>query len=226
MSLFIINSSIGRKLIMSITGLALVLFLTFHATMNLFVIISPEVYDEICHFLGANWYALVATVGLAALVVIHLLYAFWLSLQNYLARGRQRYAVSKRAPGVDWASQNMLVLGIIILGFLGMHLYNFWYEMQLQELMSKIGGEELHVPGAALVQGLFSSPVYCILYMCWLGAIWFHLTHGVWSAIQTMGGSNHIWLPRIKMISNIVATIVVLMFMSIPVYYLITNLLV
>ncbi len=225
MSLFIFNSSIGRKLIMSITGLALVLFLTFHAIMNLFVILSPEVYDQICHFLGANWYALVGTVGLAALVVIHMLYAFWLSLQNYLARGKQRYAVSKRAPGVDWAAQNMLVLGIIIFGFLGLHLYNFWYEMQLQELMAKIGGEELHVPGAALVQGLFSSPVYCILYMVWLGSIWFHLTHGVWSAIQTMGGSNHTWLPRIKMISNIVATIVVLMFMSIPVYYLITNLL-
>lgn len=226
MSLFIFNSSIGRKLIMSITGIALVLFLTFHSIMNLFVILSPEVYDQICHFLGANWYALVATIGLAALVVVHILYAFWLSLQNFLARGKQRYAVSKRAPGVDWASQNMLVLGIVIFGFLGLHLYNFWFEMQLQELMAKIAGEELHVPGSALVQQLFSSPVYCIVYMIWLSALWFHLTHGVWSAIQTMGGSNHIWLPRIKMISNIVSTIVVLMFMSIPVYFLITNLLV
>lgn len=208
---------------MSITGLALVLFLTFHAIMNLFVIISPEVYDQICHFLGANWYAIVGTIGLSALFVIHILYAFWLSLQNYIARGKDRYAVTKRAPGVDWASQNMLVLGIIILGFLVLHLYNFWYKMQLQELIAKIGGDELHVPGAVLVQGLFSSPVYCILYMIWLGALWFHLTHGFWSAIQTMGGSNHIWLPRIKMLSNIVSTIVVLMFMSIPVYFLIIN---
>jgi len=223
MSLFIVNSSIGRKLIMSITGLALVLFLTFHAIMNLFVIISPEVYDQICHFLGANWYAIVGTMGLAFLFVVHILYAFWLSLQNYLARGKDRYAVTKKAPGVDWASQNMLVLGIIVFGFLALHLYNFWYKMQLQELIAKIGGEELHVAGAALVQGLFSSPIYCVLYMIWLGALWFHLTHGFWSAIQTMGGSNSIWLPRIKMISNIVSTIVVLMFMSIPVYYLITN---
>jgi len=225
MSLFIINSSIGRKLVMSITGIALVLFLTFHGVMNLFVIISPEVYDQICHFLGANWYALVGTVGLTVLVVIHILYASWLSLQNYLARGRQRYAVSKKAPGVDWASQNMLILGIIIFGFLALHLYNFWFKMQLQEIMAKAGGEELHVAGAVLVQGLFQSPIYCLLYMVWLSALWFHLTHGVWSAVQTMGGSNHIWLPRIKMISNIIATLVILMFMSIPVYYLITNLL-
>ena len=224
MSLFIFNSSIGRKLIMSITGLALVLFLTFHAIMNLFVIISPEVYDQICHFLGANWYAIVGTIGLAALVAIHMIYAFWLSLQNYLARGKQRYAVTNRAPGVDWLPQNMLVWHHIIV-FSGCTSTISGMKCTV-ELMAKIGGEELHVPGAELVQGLFSSPIYCILYMIWLGAIWFHLTHGVWSAIQSIGGSNHTWLPRIKMISNIVATIVVLMFMSIPVYYLITNLLV
>lgn len=220
MGVFIFNSSIGRKLVMSVTGIALVLFLTFHSIMNIFVIISPEIYDKISEFLGANWYAVVGTMGLGALVVIHMAYAFWLTLQNYIARGKDRYAVSKRAPGVDWASQNMLVLGIVIIGFLGLHLFNFWYKMQLPELM---GGEA--AVGSQIVAGLFHMPAYCILYMVWLGALWFHLTHGVWSAMQTMGGSNHTWLPRIKMISNIVATLVILMFMAIPVYYLITNLL-
>ena len=183
MGLFIVNSSIGRKLIMSITGLALVLFLIFHATMNLFVIISPEVYDQICEFLGANWYALVGTVGIAFLVVVHICYAFWLSLQNYIARGKDRYAVSERAPGVDWAAQNMLVLGIIVIGFLGLHLYNFWYNMQLPEIM----GSEPAV-GSEIVKGLFASPVYCILYMVWLVALWFHLTHG-----RLECHSNHGW---------------------------------
>jgi len=220
MGVFIFNSSIGRKLVMSVTGVALVLFLAFHSIMNIFVIISPKIYDQICEFLGANWYAVVGTLGLGALVVIHMVYAFWLTLQNYIARGRDRYAVSKRAPGVDWASQNMFVLGIVIIGFLGLHLFNFWYKMQLPELM---GGES--AVGSQIVSGLFQMPAYCILYIIWLGALWFHLTHGVWSAIQTMGGSNHIWLPRIKVISNIVATLVILTFMSIPVYYLITNIL-
>lgn len=220
MGLFILNSSIGRKLIMSITGLALVLFLLFHATMNLFVILSPEVYDLICEFLGANWYALVGTAGLAFLAVVHISYALWLSWQNYVARGKDRYAVSEKAPGVHWAAQNMLILGTIIAGFLGIHLFNFWYKMQLPEIM----GTEPAV-GSEIVKGLFENPVYCILYMVWFVAIWFHLTHGVWSAIQTMGGSNHTWLPRIKTISNIVATIITLMFMAVPIFYLITNLL-
>jgi succinate dehydrogenase / fumarate reductase cytochrome b subunit len=224
MAVFIINSSIGRKPIMSITGAALVLFLSFHSVMNIFVVISPEVYDAICHFLGANWYALIATMGLAFLMVVHILYAFWLSLQNKIARGKDAYSVNKRPKGVEWASQNMLVLGLIILGFLGLHLYNFWYKMQLTELLGKINGEEVSIAGAALVQGLFQSPVYCLLYMVWLAALWFHLTHGVWSALQSIGLSNNTWLPRIKVISNIVSTIVVGLFMLIPIYYLIVNL--
>lgn len=224
MGVFIFNSSIGRKLVMSVTGVALVLFLAFHSLMNIFIVVDEirgtEIYNAICEFLGANWYAVIATMGLAVLVVIHMAYAFWLTLQNYIARGKDRYAVTKRAPGVDWASQNMLVLGIIIIGFLGLHLFNFWYKMQLPEMM---GGES--AVGSEIVSGLFHMPAYCIVYMVWLGALWFHLTHGVWSAIQTMGGSNHTWLPRIKMISNIVATIIILMFMAVPVYFLITNLL-
>ncbi len=224
MAVFIINSSIGRKLIMSITGAALVLFLTFHSIMNIFVIISPEVYDAICHFLGANWYALIATLGLAFLFVVHILYAFWLTLQNKIARGRDAYSVNKRPKGVEWASENMLVLGLIILGFLGLHLYNFWFKMQLVELLGKINGEEISIAGAALVQALFQSPVYCLLYMVWLAALWFHLTHGVWSSLQSIGLSNNTWLPRIKVISNIVSTIVVGLFMLIPIYYLIINL--
>lgn len=225
MGLFIFNSSIGRKLVMSITGLALVLFLTFHCIMNIFVIISPEAYDAICEFLGANWYAIIGTMGLALLIVIHICYAFWLSLQNYMARGKDRYAVSEKAPGTEWAGQNMLVLGIIVLCFLGLHLYNFWTKMQLVEVGTMINGGTYDVVGSELVKSLFQSPVYCILYLVWFAALWFHLTHGIWSGIQTMGGSNHIWLPRIKKIANIYSTIMMLIFAAIPVYYLITNLL-
>ena len=88
------NSSIGRKVVMSVTGIALVLFLTFHMAMNLVALFSAEGYNMVCEFLGANWYALVATVGLAALFVIHIIYAFWLTIQNRAARGNERYAVN------------------------------------------------------------------------------------------------------------------------------------
>ena len=126
------NSSVGRKVVMSVTGIALVLFLTFHMAMNLVAIISADGYNMICEFLGANWYALAATVGLAALFVIHIIYAFWLTMQNRKARGSERYAVVDKPKTVEWASQNMLVLGLIVIVGLGLHLFNFWAKMQFR----------------------------------------------------------------------------------------------
>ena len=218
--MWLIDSSIGRKLIMSITGVFLVLFLLFHSCMNIVVIISPESYNAICAFLGANWYALVGTSVLAAGFVAHILYALFLSYQNLVARGSQRYAVTSSQKGVSWASRNMLILGTVIFGFLALHMYNFWFKMQFAELTGIHTGSFDPANGASYVKELFSNKVYCGLYIVWLVALWFHLTHGIWSALQTTGLNNKIWLPRVKVISNIISTIVILMFMSIPVYFL------
>ena len=113
--MWLINSSIGRKVVMSVTGICLILFLTFHCCMNVVALFSGEAYNWICELLGANWYAVVATLGLAALAAIHIVYAFILTAQNRRARGSERYAVTDKPEKVEWASQNMLVLGIIIL---------------------------------------------------------------------------------------------------------------
>lgn len=79
--MWLFSSSIGRKFVMAVTGLCLVLFVTFHVLMNSVALLWPTAYNAVCEFLGANWYALVASVGLAALFVIHILYALWLTLQ-------------------------------------------------------------------------------------------------------------------------------------------------
>ena len=115
MSCFLSNSSLGKKLVMSVTGCFLVLFILFHMSMNIVAIISPEAYNMICALLGANWYALAGTAVLAAGVVVHFIYAVILTMENLKARGSQRYAVTVVEPGVSWASKNMLVLGFIIL---------------------------------------------------------------------------------------------------------------
>ena len=216
------NSSIGRKVVMSVTGLALILFLTFHMAMNLVAIFSAEAYNMICAFLGANWYALVATAGLGFLVVVHIVYAFWLTMQNRAARGSERYAVNATPKGVEWASQNMLVLGIIVLLGLGLHLFNFWAKMQLPEVLHMLG---MHVDTANVTNGVyhivntFSCPVYSILYLVWLAALWFHLTHGFWSALHTLGWNNKIWFERWRVIGNIYSTIVVFGFAVVVLYY-------
>ena len=223
MGCFLTNSSLGRKLVMSISGCFLVLFLLFHMAMNVVALISGEAYNMICGFLGANWYALVGTAVLALGVLVHFVYAFILTYQNRKARGNVRYAVTVTEKGVSWASKNMLLLGVIVVLGLLLHLCHFWYKMQLQELIAGINGEELHVAGAALVQGLFANNWYCIVYIIWMVALWFHLSHGIWSSMQSIGWNNLKWMPRLKCISNIYATIVCGLFAFIPVYYLICN---
>ena len=93
MNCFLSQSSLGKKLVMSITGCFLVLFILFHMSMNLTAIISPEGYNMICELLGANWYALAGTAVLALGVVVHFCYALVLTMNNYKARGKERYAV-------------------------------------------------------------------------------------------------------------------------------------
>ena len=210
--MWVMNSAIGRKVIMSVTGIALVLFLTFHMSMNVVALFSGSAYNLICEFLGANWYAVVATVGLGALTVIHIVYAFILTAQNRRARGAERYAVTDWSPKVEWASRNMLVLGLIIVLGLLLHIFNFWYNMMFAEL--------LHLPtrfspsdGFAYIQETFSNPVYVVLYVVWLAALWFHLSHGFWSAMQTLGINGKVWFDRWKTIGLVYTTLLMLGFL-------------
>lgn len=217
------DSSIGRKFVMSLTGLCLVFFLLFHGCMNLALVFSEDAYNMICELLGANWYALIGSMGIALLVVIHFCYAIWLTLQNRAARGNDRYAVTASKEGVDWESENMLVLGFCVIGFLVLHLYNFWFHMQFAEIAGTTG-QFGPADGAAWVKALFTTPVYgqiyCGLYLVWLVALFLHLRHGAWSALHTLGWNNLIWLKRTKVIGTIIAALAVLPFAAVVCYYL------
>ena len=182
--MWLINSPIGRKVVMSVTGICLILFLTFHACMNVVALFSGKAYNMICELLGANWYAVAATLGLAFLAVCHIVFAFWLTMQNRKARGSERYAVTERRPEVSWASQNMLVLGIIILLGLLLHLFNFWYNMMFAELVG--------------IEGLAHGPADGF---------------GWWSAMQTIGINGKIWFNRWKVIGIIYVTILMALFL-------------
>ncbi len=206
--MWLLNSSIGRKLIMSISGLFLILFLLFHLCMNVAAVFSGEAYNMICGFLGANWYALLGTLVLAAGVVVHFAYAIMLTLQNRKARGNDRYALNARPKGVEWASQNMFVLGIIVILGLILHFTQFWYNMMFAELAG-FEGQFGPTDGAAFITFFFQGNIVnTVLYLVWFAALWFHLTHGFWSAIQTLGWSNNLWMSRWVCTSKWVATII------------------
>jgi succinate dehydrogenase / fumarate reductase cytochrome b subunit len=182
--------------------------------MNLVLVFSLDAYDQVTQFLGANWYAVVASLILAAGFIVHILYASILTLQNQKARGKDKYAV-KNTKDASWSSKNMYVLGFVVLSFLVLHMIQFWYEMQFKELFGMEGainrGSELIVP-------LFKQPLYVIVYLIAFVALWLHLTHGFWSALHTVGWNNTIWMKRLKNISYVVATIIVAGFTVIPIY--------
>lgn len=220
--MWLTNSSIGRKVIMSVTGIALILFLTFHGCMNLVALFSKEGYNWVCEMLGANWYAVAATAGLAVLVALHFVYAIILTLQNRKARGASRYQVTAKPEKVEWASQNMFVLGIIVVLGLILHLFNFWYNMMFAEIFN--GGyayvtDLSAADGYGMIAYTFSNPVYTVLYLIWFAALWFHMTHGFWSAFQTIGWNGKIWFNRWRMIGTIYVSLLMLIFVAVALWF-------
>ena len=175
--MWLCNSSIGRKVIMSVSGLALILFLTFHGCMNVVALFSAEAYNQICELLGSNWYAIAATCALAALMCVHIIYAFILTFQNRKARGNNKYAITDKPKAVEWASQNMLVLGIIVFLGLILHLHDFWANMMWAELIG-VDGQFSPTDGFGWIKYTFSNPVFAALYLVWIlrwkciGYIW------------------------------------------------------
>ena len=205
--MWLTSSSIGRKVIMAVTGAALILFLTFHVLMNSVAILWPAAYNSVCAFLGANWYALIACAGLAVLFIAHILYAFVLTMQNRKARGNDSYAVTATPKSVEWSSKNMLVLGIVVVAFLAVHFIQFWYKMQFQEIIGNHyyeTAEGILVPataGSAFLHIAFESIWTPVVYIIGFAALWLHMNHGFWSMFQSAGWNNTIWLPRLKKIA-------------------------
>lgn len=210
----IFKSSIGKKLIMSISGLFLILFLTFHMVMNLTYVFDPDskVYGTICEILSMGWVNVVVPI-LAAGFLVHIIYAFILTIGNRKARGEQRYEVPNKAKTDSWAARNMFVLGVIVLCFIILHLSQFWAKMQLQNWL---GAEEANP--YMLMEAVFGKWWNLCLYLIWFAALWFHLTHGFWSALQTIGWNNQIWFKRWKWICGIYVTIVILGFALVAIF--------
>jgi succinate dehydrogenase / fumarate reductase cytochrome b subunit len=192
--------------------------------MNLVLIFSYDAYNFIANeILGANWWAIIGTGVIALGFVVHIIYAIILTLQNRKARGSDKYASASKTP-VAWSSKNMFVLGVFILLFLIVHLYQMWYNMQFKELLQLPGARE---DGAQLVTEVLSNGWIFAIYIIAFIALWLHLTHGFWSALQTVGWNNTKWMKRIKVIGNIFATIICLGFMivAIAVHFGFSNLL-
>ena len=208
-------SSITKKLIMSISGLFLIVFLLLHMTINFFSVIdtfkgtygsADGLFQAGCDFMALPIVTIMVPV-LALGFLVHIAYALILSYGNYKARGAERYAVANKTNTGSWPAKNMLVLGVIVLGLVAFHLNHFWAEMQLKEFQ----GHHAENP-YELLNLTFQNGWMVVIYVVWFAALGFHLTHGFWSAFQTIGLSNKIWEKRLIIIGKVFVGIIVLGF--------------
>lgn len=232
----IFSTSIGHKLIMSISGLFLMLFLLVHMTMNLTLLLNDvsmfgthwaegELYNTGAHFMISNPMVRVMEPLLAAGFIFHIVYATIITLRNRKKRPIG-YAVTSGNHLTTWASKNMYILGFMVLCFLILHIMHFFYDIRFTEgvPVTTVKGVEME-DTYALVKGLFTSGslgyIYGGVYIIGSLLLAWHLSHGFWSAFQTVGWNGRKWIARLGVASRIFAAVVGVGFAVIPLYFMI-----
>lgn len=223
-----LTSSIGRKIIMSVTGLFLCTFLVVHLVGNLQLFKHDQgaAFNAYSHFMGTNPVIRTIEWGLVLGFGFHIYEAFALTRRNKAARGHG-YAQWKAEQNSEWTSRNMGILGSVILIFLIVHLYNFFWRARFGGL-EKIGGDN---PEYRDYDNLYMAVVssfhiwwYVLLYVAAQISLGYHLWHGFRSGFQTLGLNHRKYTPAIKYIGYAFAVVVSAAFAAMPLYFfLFTN---
>ena len=201
-----VGTSVGKKLLMALTGLAFCGFLAAHLAGNLTLYGGADAfnsYAEHLHSLGPL--ITMAELGLLALFLVHVLTGLVLFFQNLKARP-QRYAVDRSAGGRTVGSRTMPYTGVLILLFIIYHLMNFHFV------------DKSHTTIFAIVAAAFANPVQMFLYMAAVIVVAVHVSHGFWSLFQTFGANHPKYMPAIKALGLLFAILMGVGFGFIPVY--------
>jgi succinate dehydrogenase / fumarate reductase cytochrome b subunit len=220
-----ISSSIGKKLILSLSGLFLIMFLLVHLTANLFLLGGADAFNIASHFMGTNPIIQIMQPLLAVGFIVHILYGVIIQLQNWKATPVKYNKVNQKESS-KWSSRNMIWLGIFVFAFLTIHLGNYFYIIkfaphEMEEVT--IGGVQME-NAYALVVDLFTNEsfglIYSAIYIIGFVALGLHLNHAFWSAFQTLGWSNNVWRKRLSVIGTLYAILIAVGFSIIPLYFL------
>lgn len=221
-----LDSSIGQKVVMALTGLFLMIFLIIHLLGNFQLLAGDggEAFNKYAYFMTNNPLIKTSSYLLYAAILVHAYKGIRLWLRNKAARGNHRYDVNHKHAG-DTASKNMAWFGIVIFIFLLVHLYQFWLQMKLGTLpMLSYKGLDYQV--ADLYQPVataFSSLPFVIFYVFCMVIVGLHLWHGFWSTFQTLGLAHKKYTPLIKTVGYAYAFLVPLGFAIIPIWMFIAN---
>lgn len=218
------NSTIFRKTLASLSGCFLVLFLVGHLVGNLQLFISGETgqkqFNQYALFMTTNPVVNILSLITYSSIVLHIVLTFYLTIQSKNARPI-KYAVPNRITNSSWASNNMAVLGTLLLLFLVIHLRSFWYEMHFGSIkVDPWGNKDLHT----VTVTAFNELWYVLIYVLSMIVLGLHLKHGIESAFQTLGIRTRKYSSVIKNLTTGLVLLIPTLFASIPIYIYINSL--
>lgn len=214
-----LSSTLGKKLLMSLTGLFLISFLTIHLIGNLAIFSNDNglAFNTYAAFMSTNPLIGAVSYLLYAGIILHVVIAIILYFSNSSARP-VKYKVQNAKENSTWSSRSMTLLGLLILAFILLHLKDFWWQYKhnggYQFVEDANGNKDIYI----LVIQQFKTTFALISYLVGLVALFLHLKHGFQSAFQTLGLEHKKYTPAIKAIGIAYAIIVPLAFAAMPVY--------
>jgi succinate dehydrogenase / fumarate reductase cytochrome b subunit len=205
----IFTSSIGKKLLMSLAGIFLVVFLLVHLGINLLVIIfdDPMVYNKAAHFMSSNVVIKIFEIVLFGGLLLHIIYALILQIQNWFARPR-RYKKANYS-NTSFFSKFMIHTAVIVLVFLAIHFVDFYFRAKFGHGETiLVDGEKYH-DFATEIMFKFKLLPFVVFYIAAFIFLGFHLVHGFQSAFKTLGLDHKRYTPVIQVLSIIYSVTVV-----------------
>jgi succinate dehydrogenase / fumarate reductase cytochrome b subunit len=222
------KTSIARKVLMALSGFFLLFFLLQHFVINFTSVVSADAFNEASHFMGTNPLVQFALQPVLIFgVVFHLGMGIYLEMQNNKARA-VKYAMNKPGENASWMSRNMIITGIMVMLFLGLHFYDFWIpEIKTKFIDGDMSGMVAGVEGYRYYHELvhkFEEPIRVGLYCLSFVFLALHLLHGFQSAFQSVGFRHSKYTPIIKKLGNIYAIVIPLGFIFIALFHHVSHL--
>ncbi|WP_162418908.1 succinate dehydrogenase cytochrome b subunit [Cyclobacterium roseum] len=219
-----LNSTLGKKLLMALTGIFLILFLVVHLAGNLQLLLPDDgkAFNIYAETMASN--PLIRVVGILnfGFIALHAIYSAILTRHNKKSRP-VGYAVTNASANSTWSSRNMGILGALILVFILVHLRGFWYEFKFGEIPYVTYDGVTYKDGYTVVAAAYENILYVIFYVVSMGVLAFHLSHGFASAFQTLGINHSKYTPFIKKLGLGFAIIIPALFALIPIIMFLQN---
>lgn len=220
------TSSVGKKLVMALTGLFLITFLIIHVGINACIFAdllddsdNGEIFNIAAHFMGGYYVIRIIEVGLFIGFFIHIIQAYALEYQNS-AKRKIGYNVKMGSEGSRWYRKSMGLLGTLILLFLIVHISNFWIPSRITNALPEVYYNNSTVPihnlYARMIE-VFQNPWIVVLYVVACISLAWHLLHGFQSAFRTLGLHNKKYIKLVKLAGGIFSILVPLLFALMPV---------